>query len=60
MEYAVPRTTLKDRISGCVEHGINSGLVPYLNKEEERELAVFLKKCASIGYGKTKNRSWQS
>ena len=32
------RTTL---VHGCVEHGVNSGLVPYLNKEEEGELAIF-------------------
>ena len=56
IECGVPYTTLKDRISGCVEHGVNSGPVTYLNKEEERELAVFLKKCACIGYGKTRKQ----
>ena len=56
MECGVPCTTLKDRISGRVEHGVNSGPVAYLNKEEERELAVFLKICASIGYGKTRKQ----
>ena len=56
MECGVPRTTLKDRISGRVEHGVNPGPVAYLNKEEERELGVFLKKCASIGYGKTRKQ----
>ena len=56
MECGVPRTTLKDRMSGHVEHGINPGPLPYLNKEEEKELAVFLKKCASIGYGKTRKQ----
>ena len=56
MECGVPCTTLKNYISGHVEHGVNSGLVTYLNKEEERDLAVFLKKCASIGYGKTRKQ----
>ena len=42
--------------SGHVVHGINSGLVPYLNKEEEKELAIFLKKSASIWYGKTRKQ----
>ena len=56
MECRVPCTILNDHISGHMEHGINSGPVTYLNKEEERELAVLLKKCASIGYGKTRKQ----
>ena len=56
MECGVPRTTLKDHMSGRVEHGVNPGPLPYLNKEEEKELAVFLKKCASIGYGKMRKQ----
>ena len=54
MEHGVPRTTLKDRISGHVEHNVNPCPDPYLNKEEEKELGVFLKKSASMGYGKTR------
>ena len=30
MEYGVPRTTLKDRVAGRVQHGCNSGRAPYL------------------------------
>ena len=56
MECGVPRTTLKDRISGRVEHSINPGPLPYLNKEEEKELAVLMKKCASVGYGKMRKQ----
>ena len=56
MECGVIRTTLKDCMSGCVEHGVNPGLLPYLKKEEKKELAVFLKKCTSIGYGKTRKQ----
>ena len=52
-EHSVPRTTLKDRLSGKVEHGKKSGPIPYLNSKEE-ELATFLKEASRIGYGKTK------
>ena len=34
-EHGVPRTTLDDRVSGSVKHGIKSGPVPYLNHKEE-------------------------
>ena len=34
--HRVPRSTLKDRLSGRVIHGHND---PYLNVEEEKELA---------------------
>ena len=47
------KTTLKDRLSGRVEHGSKSGPAPYLNKHEE-ELVEFLICMAKIGYGKTK------
>ena len=56
MEHGVPRTTLKDRLSGRVDHGDNPGPAPYLNREEERELVVFLKKSASMGYGKSRKQ----
>ena len=52
--YDVPRTTLKDRLSGRVKHGKKSGPEPYLTTEEEAELAEFLKQCARMGHGKTK------
>ena len=54
LDYGVPRTTLKDRLSGRVEHGRKPGQAPYLNAVEEKELGEFLKSCASIGYGKTR------
>ena len=53
LEFAVPRTTLKDRISGRVIHGTNTGPKPYLSLEEEKELE-FLLKCSKMGYGKTR------
>ena len=52
--YEVPRTTLKDRLSGRVKHGTNPGPTPYLTCDEEAELATFLIECSGIGYGKTK------
>ena len=54
LEYGVPRTTLKDRISGRVVHGTNMGTKPYLSKEEETELVDFLITCCNAGYGKTR------
>ena len=54
MLHGVPKTTLKNRLSGRVAHGINPGPKPYLNKDEEKELTTFLKNCSSMGYGKTR------
>ena len=53
-EYGVPRTSLKDRLSGRVEHGRKPGPLPYLTSEEEDELDSFLQKAAKLGCGKTK------
>ena len=51
-EFNVPRTTLQDRISGRVVHGVKPGPKPYLNKAEESELAEFLEVTSSVGYGR--------
>ena len=53
-DHGVPRTTLKDRVSGKVKHGTKPGPKPYLSTNEESELSAFLKETASIGYGKTR------
>ena len=53
-EHNVPRTTLKDRISGRVQHKSNSGLPRYLNEDEEKDFAKFLKETASVGYGRSR------
>ena len=42
LEFNVPRTTLKDRVSGRVVHGTNIGPKAYLTNEEEKELVEFL------------------
>ncbi len=54
-EYGVPKTTLKDRISGRVTHGCKSGRSPYLTPAEEKELYDWLVLCASIGYPKSRD-----
>ena len=53
-EHGVPYSTLKDRVSGRIEHGTRPGPKPYLNAEEENELGQFLKNCASVGFRKTR------
>ena len=50
----IPRSTLKDRLSGRVIHGTNPGPVPYLTKDEEIELSDHLLTASEIGYGKTR------
>ena len=52
--HCVPRSTLKDRISGRVIHGRNPGPVCYLSSEEESLLADYLLKTSDMGYGKTR------
>ena len=52
--HGVPRSTLKDRLSGRVSHGTKSGPVPYLSVTEEEELSTHLLDASKIGYGKTR------
>ena len=52
--HGVPHSTLKDRLSRHVIHGQNPGPQPYLNPEEEKELAGHLIAASDIGYGKTR------
>ena len=52
--HGVPHSTLKDRLSRRVIHGQNPGPHPYLNPEEEKELAGHLIAASDIGYGKTR------
>ena len=52
--FNVPCSTLHDRVIGKVQHGKKSGPSIYLSYAEEEELAIFLKKCADIGYLRTK------
>ena len=50
--HGVPKTSLKDRISGRVVHGSKPGPRKYLT-EEEKNLACYLQEVAEIGYGKS-------
>jgi len=53
-DYGIPATTLKDRLSGRVKENALPGPNRYLNENKENELSMFVKDCASIGYGKTR------
>ena len=52
--YAVPKSTLGDRISGRVLPGSTSGPRQILNDKEEEELVAFLHRCASVGLSKSR------
>jgi len=54
--HKVPRTTLQDRVLGKVIHGTRPGPQPYLNKEEEGDLAEFIEVVADVGFGKTRKQ----
>lgn len=49
--HGVPRSSLKDRLSGRVEHGTKPGPRPYLSPEEEKDHVLT---AAEAGYGKTR------
>jgi len=55
MEYGVPRTMLKDRVAGRIQHGCKSGRSPYLTHGEEQELVDYLINCSNIGYPKKRD-----
>ena len=52
--HGVPKSTLKDRLTGRVQHGSKPGPVPYFSNDEETEISTFLLKCSVMGYGKTR------
>ncbi len=55
LEFGVPKTTLKDRISGRVTQGCKFGRSLYLTHAEEKELYDWLLLCACIGYPKSRD-----
>ncbi len=55
LEFDVPKTTLKDHISGRVTQGCKSGRSPYLTHAEEQELYDWLLLCGRIGYPKSRD-----
>ena len=56
-EFGIPRSTLKDRLSGKVVHGARSGPSPCI---EEDELVNFLLTCTDIGLPKNKDGGHRS
>ena len=52
LQYGVPRSTLKDRLSGRVKHSWKPEPQSYLDLEEEQELVKHL--IIAAGYGKTR------
>ena len=54
--FGVPRTTLKNKISGSSALDTTQGPDPILNKAEEEEITVWAKNMARIGYGRTKEQ----
>ena len=55
LEFGVPKSTLKDRVAGKVQHGSKSGKTPYLTHDEEKELVDFLISSSKIGYPKRRD-----
>ena len=55
LEYGVPKSTLKDRVAGRVNHGCKCGRAPFLSHSEEEELYHYLVTCANIGYPKRRD-----
>ena len=54
MEYEVPTTTFRDRISERITEGTPMETRSYLNQHEEETLEDFLLTASSIGFGKTR------
>ena len=54
--HGIPPSTLKDRLSGRVVHGVNPGPNRYLDDNEEKLLAEHLIEAAKLGYGKTRKQ----
>ena len=50
----MPSCILHDRVTGRVMHGCTSGPGWYLTEAEESELVTFLRKCAQIGYPRSR------
>ena len=55
-QHGVPRTMLRDRISGHAQHGNIPGPEPYLNREEEEDLVNFIEEVVEVGFGKPRKQ----
>ena len=47
LQHSVAPTTLKDHLSGHVQHGTKPGPLPYLNEAEEKKTS-FIINCAPV------------
>ena len=56
LEFGVPKSTIRDRISGKTLPDATSGPERYLTDTEEQELVHFIKECAKVGYAKTRKQ----
>ena len=52
LEFGVPKSTIRDRISGKTLPGVTSGPERYLTDTEEQELVHFIKECERLGMPK--------
>ena len=57
-EYAIPKSTLHDRVSGRVLAGVCSGPPKYLTDEEEAELERYLTHCSSVGFARSGSKTF--
>ncbi|XP_033753758.1 uncharacterized protein LOC117337081 [Pecten maximus] len=57
-EYGVPKSTLSDRITGRVSSNptIRPGPRPTISIQGEQSLVEYIKVCAQIGFGRTKQQ----
>ncbi len=55
-QYGIPKSTIRDHVTGLVEIGRRSGPRPVLSKEEEEAIVQWLIKMARIGYGRSKEQ----
>ena len=55
--HGIPHSTLYDRISGRVSHGVNPGPKTYLSKHEEKDLSDFLVHTNSVNESSTPDTS---
>ena len=53
-EHNVPKSSLYNRLSGNVVHGVRPEPQPYLTHNEEMKLAEYVTECASVGHRKTR------
>ena len=53
-QFNVPKSTLRDRITGRVVHGTKNGPETKLSAEDENKLAAYLIDTSRQGYGKGK------